>query len=551
MPSRKTSSRHDATLKRWLADLPEYAQSQLRILDKSNRQVPLVLNAIQRDLHRRLEAQRASLGRVRVIILKARQVGISTYLAARMFWHAHLRKGGARCYVLAHDDATAKKLAKMPKGMWNALDPALRRPALKQNDHELELANSALLEYHTAGQGTKGRGGTISHFHSSEVGFQAHAAMHMGASLQQLGDRDGTEGYWESTANGPAGAFYEMWRSAHLPDSDTLPVFYPWFHDPEYVTEPPMHFALDPDPPNDTVESERDYAERYGLSHPQMYWRRRKALELGSAGLDGWLFFAQEYPACADEAFGGTSLDSFISPQHVEAARRRNSILDPLQAQHPLILGVDPAPSHGNSATAVVWRKGSVCYRIERWRGLSPESLKMRLYEEAVQGGAARICIDESEGVGHSLVTSLQSFGGTAGKVVGVTFGAHAFDRSRYFNQRAELWAKMAAWLSHQATIPDEPAAPGTPTLATELVSVQRKPGNEHVVQLERKSEVIKRLGRSPDGADALAVTFYYPDPEADVGATVVAPHDWRDGMAPQDVYHPPAGDSFVAPMEM
>ena len=539
-------------LRRWLDWLPEYAAQQLRILDKSNRVIPLALNAIQLDFHQRLEAQKAELGRVRVVVLKARQVGISTYLAARMFWQAHLRTGGARCYVLAHDDDTAKKLARMPRLMHHYLDPALRREAVKTNDHELELANTAVMEYHTAGQGTKGRGGTISHYHSSEMAFQDHAAMHMAASLQQLGDRDGTEAYFESTANGPAGPFYEKWRDATSGGSDFIPVFYPWFQQDEYATPAPPDFRLDPDPPNAAVLSEREYAEAHQLNDAQMFWRRRKIRELGSAGIDGALLFAQEYPATPSEAFGGTSLDSFISPQHVEAARSRNSVIDPLQAQHPLVMGVDPAPAHGSASTAIVWRRGTVCYRIERLRGLGFRDQAMRIHQEAMQGGAARICVDASEGTGNDICEMLMSMAGTAGKVVPVRFGDPAFDRSRYRNVRAEIWSKMGAWLSREASIPDEHAAPGQPTLATELLSVKRKEGMEKLITLESKDQMRQRGVASPDGADALATTFFYPDPEADVGGVTLVPHDWQAGMHPPGVYTPPPQpEHVVAPFEM
>ena len=536
-------------LARWKRDLPTYARQQLRILDKSNQIIPLRLNAVQRDFHAKLEAQRARIGRVRVVVLKARQLGLSTYLAARMFAHAHLRAAGARCYVLTHDDDTAKKLCKMPKLMYDHLTPELRRARAKANDHELELSHGALLEYHTAGQGTKGRGGTISHFHSSEVGFQDHAALHMAASLQQLGERPGTEAYFESTANGPSGPFYELWRGAtnHSDDySDFMPVFYPWHRDPEYATPVPPGFALSWDRPNDVVPSEHEYAEQHGCTLAQMHWRRRKMRDLGLMGMDGALVFSQEYPATPEEAFLGTTLDSFISPQHVHRAMARPVL--PEMMQMPLVLGCDPSPAHGSASTALVWRRGTCAYRIERWRGLGAEQQAQRLYETFLAERAVRLCIDTSEGTGHAIYEMLRGRPGLSGHVHAVQFGGRPNDRSRFTSKRAEMWTAMHNWLARDVHLVDEHAVPGQPTLATELISVRRKEGNERQVKLESKDDMRRRNVASPDGADALAVTFALPDPDPGmVQGTWIASTEFRPAQhvrqgglpyTPDDGYH-------------
>ena len=538
----------DDVIGQWLDELPIYAEDQLQILDKSNRLVPLRLNRVQLDFHARLEAQLAELGRVRCVVLKARQLGLSTYLAARMFHAAHLRPQGARCYVLAHDDDTAKKLALMSRTMYTQLDPSMRRGMTKSNDHELALTNGAFLEYHTAGKGTRGRGGTVSHYHSSEVGFQEKAALHMAASLQQLGKREETEAYFESTANGPIGAFYEIWREAKRGENDFLPVFYPWFWDPEYSSPAPAGFGLSHEAPNDIVLSEHEYAERHGLDDAQMYWRRMKIGELGMAGLDGALVFAQEYPATDEEAFGGTSLDSFISPQHVEQALKRPVM--PEMMRLPLVLGCDPAPAHGGSSTAVVWRRGTAAYQIARWNGLGVEEQANRLYEIFIADGASRLGIDTSEGTGQAIFELLRARAGLAGRVFPVVFGSKPNDRSRYRNKRAEMWATMGLWLARQVHLATELALPGQATLAAELVSVRRKEGDERLITLESKDEMRRRGIASPDGADALAITFAWPDPdESHAGFHVATMPGEAAWQRPPDRLRSAPDDYHVAPM--
>ena len=67
------------------ADLPYVAEQVLRIRPKAGGLSPLVFNAAQAELHKRSEEQKARTGRVRAIVLKARQMGISTYIAARYY----------------------------------------------------------------------------------------------------------------------------------------------------------------------------------------------------------------------------------------------------------------------------------------------------------------------------------------------------------------------------------------------------------------------------------------------------------------------------------
>src|SRR5262249_28710996 len=67
------------------SDLPYFAEHCLKLRPKSGSLAPFVFNPAQLELHGRIEEQKARTGKVRVIILKARQLGISTYLSARFF----------------------------------------------------------------------------------------------------------------------------------------------------------------------------------------------------------------------------------------------------------------------------------------------------------------------------------------------------------------------------------------------------------------------------------------------------------------------------------
>ncbi len=93
--------RERAIRQRLKDDLPHYAARCLRIRHKTGGLHPFELNGVQRHLHARIEAQRAARGRVRILVLKARQPGVSTYVAGRFFWRV-THSPGLQAFILTH-----------------------------------------------------------------------------------------------------------------------------------------------------------------------------------------------------------------------------------------------------------------------------------------------------------------------------------------------------------------------------------------------------------------------------------------------------------------
>ena len=89
----------------------------------------------------------------------------------------------------------------------------------------------------------------------------------------------------------------------------------------------------------------------------------------------------------------------------------------------------------------------------------------------------------------------------------GIYFGEKAIKTDRYFNRRAEMWDKIARWLEETP----QPQLVEDDELFNELISVDKKYDNRGRLMLENKDEIKKKLGRSPDKADALALTFAEP----------------------------------------
>src|SRR5215216_1886247 len=282
-------------------DFALYAADCLRIRTKAGTIEPLRLNRVQLHLHQKLEQQAGETGKVRALILKGRQQGCSTYVAARYYWKA--THGGGSVFILTHEQAATDTLFGMVE-RFHANCPPLLRPSTS-TDNAKELFFDRLdsgYEVGTAGTKAVGRSKTIQLFHGSETAFWPNAPTHFAGVVQAVPDLPGTEIVLESTANGVGGEFHERWQQAETGVGDYIAIFIPWFWQQEYRRPVPKAFVIDAE--------EEEYAAAHRLDAEQMVWRRAKIAELKDP-----LLFKQEYPATAAEAFQMSGHDSYISAE--------------------------------------------------------------------------------------------------------------------------------------------------------------------------------------------------------------------------------------------
>src|SRR5215468_10373498 len=129
------------------SDLPYFAEHCLKLRPKTGSLAPFLFNPAQLELHRRIEEQKAKTGRVRVIILKARQLGISTYVSAR-FFHRCLFEPGLRTFILGHERRASTNLFEMVKRFYEHLPEGVR-PATGTFNAETLLFNNDCQRRHT------------------------------------------------------------------------------------------------------------------------------------------------------------------------------------------------------------------------------------------------------------------------------------------------------------------------------------------------------------------------------------------------------------------
>ena len=275
--------------KKYEEDFELFATEQIRIITKNASQgfVPFEFNDAQRAINKQIEEQREKTGKVRAIVLKARQQGISTYCAGRVFWKTFYTPY-TKSVVMAHDSATSDALFNMSR---NIIDNMEDPPKLqKSNAKEILFEeNKSGYRLYTAGSKEAGRGTTPTIAHLSEVAFWQFDEQILAGLFQGISQEMGTEVILESTANGASGEFYRLFQGAMRGENEYIPIFLPWYITKEYRRPAPEGFEK-------TVEEE-ELVEKYDLDDDQLYWRRLKIAESGENK------FRQEYPATPEEAF--------------------------------------------------------------------------------------------------------------------------------------------------------------------------------------------------------------------------------------------------------
>lgn len=275
-------------------EYPLFAANLLRIVTKKGgKPEAFRMNRTQWVLHRAAERQREQTGRIRVLILKGRQTGISTYALGRGYWKVG-QTSGYQAFILTHRQDATTALFRRLKRMHDSM-PADVQPVVRQsNANELlfDRPEGSAFRVATAQNvhGEVGRGDTFQFLHGSEVAFWPQAADHFAGAMQALADQDGTECWLESTANGTTGPFYDEWIKAEKKQSGFLPCFLPWYWHEEYVASPPDHWM----PPKVIAE----YMAMHRLEPAQGYWLQLKNRQLGGTDDKIGIKLRQEYPAC-------------------------------------------------------------------------------------------------------------------------------------------------------------------------------------------------------------------------------------------------------------
>ena len=220
-------------------DFVWYAENFLKIRDKNSQLIPFRINEAQIMVEALDQYCKQNGIMRRYIILKARQMGMSTYTEGKLF-HSASTTELKNSSIIAHEDKATQNLFAMSKLFYEEL-PDVIRPMKKQNNEKaLSFENPTTDEsekkrnpglrskysLNTANTVEAGRSSTIHNLHASEVAFFPNAKVTMTGLLQTVPDTLDTLVVFESTANGVGDYFYTQWQRAMKGESDFIPIMF-------------------------------------------------------------------------------------------------------------------------------------------------------------------------------------------------------------------------------------------------------------------------------------------------------------------------------------
>ena len=289
----------------------KYIESVVKIRNKQGKIVPLILNEPQEKLYNAIKEQKAQNKPVRIIILKARQMGFSTLTEAILFKDT-VTKFNRRTGIITHLDTATTNLFNMSKLMYENLPQELKPSIKASNAKELVFDNDSgtglksKIKCMTAGTSGVGRSDTFDNLHLSELAFwQGDVKETLTGLFQAVPNLPDTMIIIESTANGYE-TFKDIWDKAVKGENDFVPVFVAWYEMKDYKM-PYTGFKLTPE--------EETLKERYNLSNEQLEWRRWCIRNNCNGDVDQ---FKQEYPSNPEEAFLSTGNCIFDKEQIIE-----------------------------------------------------------------------------------------------------------------------------------------------------------------------------------------------------------------------------------------
>jgi hypothetical protein len=320
------------------------ATELLQVRMREGGTAPLKANKAQRAFERRRGE--------RNIVLKARQMGLTTWAAARFFLKT-ITQPGTLTLEVAHTQESAEEIFRIVHRFLDWLPENLREGTLRTsraNVRQIVFPEiDAQYRVVSAGDRNAGRGLTVQNLHCSELarwpGDPAETLAGLRASLTP-----GAEQILESTPNGVGGCFHEEWRTAG--ETGMVRHFFPWWMERRYRT-----LAVDA---GSLTDDERELMARKRLNLEQIGYRRQIRADFRELARQE---YAEDEESCflasGDSVFELEAIEARLAAMAPPVELRRNGELEvwlpPMKGKEYLV-AVDPAGggSEGDYSAAQV-----------------------------------------------------------------------------------------------------------------------------------------------------------------------------------------------------
>jgi hypothetical protein len=176
----------------------------------------------------------------------------------------------------------------------------------------------------------------------------------------------------------------------------------------------------------------------------------------------------------------------------------QNSIIDiDIRNFHRPVIGIDPGA--GGDETAIVLRDNFVAKVLFNKRLSDTMQILPLLGDYIAKYQPFAIVIDIT-GIGKGIYDRLNEIG-LYQELHGVQFGQKSSHPERFFNKKAELYWKMREWILTSGKLLRDDAW-------NEILTLRYKEHSDRVIKFQSKEELLKKGIKSPNVADALALTF-------------------------------------------
>lgn len=418
-------------------------------------------NTAQNLIYERIRKIKTEGKPIRIIVLKARQEGVSTFCEAMIFEDT-VSNSNVNSLIVAHEPESTEAIFQMSKLYYDML-PDLMKPIRRYDnkkqmvfdnpDEKTRTADPGLrskMVIATAGKIKVGRGLTLQNFHGSEVAFWKNANELMLSVMQAIPDNPNTMVFLESTANGFGGDgeyFYNIIQDALANKNDFELIFLPWHLMSEYSRD----FADDQEKKEfeKTLDDyEKDTQKEFKLTLEQLSWRRWAIKNKCSGDIDK---FKQEYPITIEEAFIA-SANTVIPKQYIEAQRK--FVRQPIDKLDDILIYEKPNPEHfyslGGDPSEGVGLDDSSFTIIDKMTGrevgfyigqIQPDQFARKMVKAAKHFNNSLI-VPEVNGHGLAVLNELQR-----------TDYPNIF-RRREYDKTTQKWTRKLGWKTTKITKP-------------------------------------------------------------------------------------------------
>lgn len=468
----------------------------LKITTKSATLEVFVLNRAQRRFLDRIKRLWVEKRIIRINLLKARQLGITTVIEAIIFSLTSYTEN-TNSLIIADDLDGSNYIFGMSKLYQEQMPEHLLVPEKRSNEKKLEfdgIHSQILID--TSANPAAGRKYTFRLVHLSEYAFFSNANLLMDGLSNSVPALPQTIIIKETTANG-LNHFKEEWDAAANGDSDYVNIFLPWYLGDDYRMPVDANFVLGDRALGEVSADEKVLynllvAEDVDFIEERLQWRRW-CIRNNCRGYVS--IFRQEYPSTPAEAFVAEEKNVLITSLMLDGLKGL-TIHEPKVKR---IVSIDPSLG------------GDECvfYFIENGKKIEEKILHerdtMKIVGEAVIFMAQNKCDDvivDCIGIGKGIADRMNEL---KKRVQYFNSAEKANKENDFANMRAEAyWYTMEQ--IRDKKIPEIKDTELCRQLTTVPFKIMNSKGK---IILMVKEWIKKKLGRSPDRADTFVMGIW------------------------------------------